>query len=1037
MTRERKVITVLFADLVGFTATSEQLDPEDVADILRPYHERLRVELERWGGTVEKFIGDAVVAFFGAPIAGENDPERAVRAALAIRDWIVEEGTLEVRVAVNTGEALVDLDARPESGEGIASGDVVNTTARLQAAAPRNGILAGESTYRATADRIEFREHEPVQAKGKAAPVVVWEVVQARARFGVDLAGEARTPLVGREREVELLVNALARVNAQRSSELLTLVGVPGIGKSRLVGELFQSVEDGGVLTYWRQGRSLPYGQGVSFWALAEMVKAQAGILETDSDEDVEAKLVSAVEAVVVEDADWVLSHLRPLVGRGDSPGTREEAFAAWRRLFESMAEERPLVLVFEDIQWADDGLLDFIDQLADWVRDVPILILCTARLELLEHRPMWGGGKVNAATVQLSPLSDEQTAELMSALGADAEGRLVERCGGNPLYTEQFVRMLGEREEGALPETVQGIIAARLDALAPEEKGLLQNAAVMGKVFWLGALGATEQQLHVLRQKEFVQRARRSSVEGEIEYAFKHVLVRDVAYGQIPRAERATKHLRAAEWIESLGRPEDHAEMVAHHYVNAFELSRASRQDVAELGERTVRALREAGDRALALNALEQAENYLHQARALAPDDAKLLLRYGRVLYLRDERGEAELTEASKRLPPAQAAEAKLLLADIAWKHGRREDMETQLDEARSLVEDLPASRAQAAVLTERARYEMLAGRVEAALEFGLEALALAERLGLDDLRLRALNTVGVGRVEMGDAAGEDQLREVIELASRLNLVNELLRGWNNLTAVHGLRGDIPQTLAGEAETTRLARHFGLQGYIRFVEFGPAIGNRFHAGEWDDSFTRAEKIVAQLEQGVGIYGAGTAYGYRGLIRLARDDAEGANADAEQALERARQAGEPQALNPDLANAACIFTSVGNRQRADETVTEALASMRPLRHLGFAAMESHSLAWAALTLGREAEVAEVLERDALGSVWQRAALAVAARDFHAAAEIMAGGGFKPDPAFLRLQSGTEDDLRLALDFYRGVGATRYIREAEAALAVKA
>jgi hypothetical protein len=330
-----------------------------------------------------------------------------------------------------------------------------------------------------------------------------------------------------------------------------------------------------------------------------------------------------------------------------------------------------------------------------------------------------------------------------------------------------------------------------------------------------------------------------------------------------------------------------------------------------------------------------------------------------------------------------------------------------------------------------------MLAGRVEVALELGLEALALAEQLGLDDLRLRALNTVGVGRVEMGDAAGEDQLREVIELASRLNLINELVRGWNNLTAVHGLRGDIPQTLAGEAETTRLARHFGLQGYIRFVEFGPAIGNRFHAGEWDDSFTRAEKIVAQLEQGVGIYSAGTAYGYRGLIRLARDDAEGANADAEQALERARRAGEPQALNPDLANAACIFTSVGNRQRADETVTEALASMRPLRHLGFAAMESHSLAWAALALGREAEVAEVLERDALASVWQRAALAVAVRDFHAAAEIMAGGGFQADTAFFRLQSGAEEDVRRAFDFYRGVGATRYTRQAEELLAVNA
>src|SRR4051812_7724113 len=658
---ERKVVTVLFADLVGFTSTAEQLDPEDVADILRPYHERLRYELERWGGTVEKFIGDAVMALFGAPVTREDDPERAVRAALAIRDWAVEQPELQVRIAVNTGEALVNLDARPDAGEGMAAGDVVNTAARMQSAAPVNGILVGATTYRATAETIDYREHEPVEAKGKEAPVTVWEVVQARARFGVDLAPEERTQLVGREREVAQIVDALARVREQRTSELLTLVGVPGIGKSRLLGELFHAIEESGHLTYWRQGRSLPYGQGVSYWALAEMVKAQAGILETDSDSDAEAKLMHTVGQLVDDDAEWVLAQLRPLVGLGEAAGKQEESFGAWSRFFEAMAEQRPLVLVFEDIQWADDGLLDFVEHLADWVRDVPLLIVCTARPELLERRAAWGGGKPNAATVSLAPLSDEDTAKLMSALGADTESGLLERCGGNPLYAEQFARMLAERGEveGALPETVQGIIAARLDSLAPKEKALLQEAAVLGKVFWLGALGATEQQLHVLRQKEFVARARRSSVDGEVEYAFKHVLVRDVAYGQIPRAERAQKHLRAAEWIELLGRPEDHAENVAHHYVNALELSRAARQDVAALEERTLRALRDAGERALALNALPQAANYYRQALALAPGDAELLLEYGRVLYQQDERGDDELREARERLLAAGEHEA------------------------------------------------------------------------------------------------------------------------------------------------------------------------------------------------------------------------------------------------------------------------------------------------------------------------------------------------------------------------------------------
>jgi class 3 adenylate cyclase/tetratricopeptide (TPR) repeat protein len=1036
--QERKVITVLFADLVGFTSTAEQLDPEDVADILKPYHERLRYELERWGGTVEKFIGDAVMALFGAPVTREDDPERAVRAALAIRDWTVDEGTLEVRIAVNTGEALVDLAAKPEAGEGMAAGDVVNTTARMQSAAPVNGILVGEMTQRATVETIDYRKHEPVEAKGKQAPIPVWEAVQARARFRVDLAPAERTPLVGRARELDQLVDALARVREQRSSELLTLIGVPGIGKSRLVGELFRSIERSGELTFWRQGRSLPYGQGVSYWALGEMVKAQAGILETDGEEEAGAKLTRTVEQLIDDDREWVLSHLRPLVGQANSAaGSQEEAFAAWRRFWEALAEDHALVLVFEDIHWADEGLLDFIDHLADWVRDVPLFIVCTARLELLERRPAWGGGKVNASTVQLTPLSDQQTAALMSALGADAEDELVERCGGNPLYAEQFVRMLGERGEGALPETVQGIIAARLDALASEEKALLQDAAVVGKVFWLGALGATKQQLHVLRQKEFVQRARRSSVEGETEFAFKHVLVRDVAYGQIPRAERAQKHLHAAEWIESLGRAEDHAEMVAHHYVNALELARASRQDVSELERRTARALREAGERALTLNALTQAENYLRQARALAPDDPELLLRHGRVLYLQDDQGEAELAAAREGLPPEQAAEATLMLADIAWKQSRRKDMEGYLEEARSLVEDLPASRAQAAVVNEVARYETLAGRVDVGLELGFEALAMAEQLGLDDLRIRALNTLGVAHTELGDPRGEDELREVIELASKLNLVDELVRGWNNLTAVYGLRGDLERTLAGEAETIRLARHFGHQGHVRFIESAASIGNRLHAGEWDDAFARAEDAVAQLEQGLVVYSPATAYGYRGLIRVARDDAEGAHADAKRALEHARRAGDPQALNPDVANAACVFTLVGNRERADEAVTEALENLRPLRRLGFGVMESHSLAWAAHQLGREADVAEVLEREAFESVWLRAALAVAAHDFHAAAEIMAGSGFKTDAAFFRLQSGAEEDVRRALDFHRGVGATRYIREAEELLAVKA
>jgi class 3 adenylate cyclase/tetratricopeptide (TPR) repeat protein len=1064
--RERKVVTVLFADLVGFTSASEQLDPEDVEAILRPYHERLRCELERWGGTVEKFIGDAVVALFGAPVARENDPERAIRAALAIRDWIAEEGKLQVRIAVNTGEALVNLAARPEAGEGMAAGDVVNTTARLQSAAPTNGILAGETTYRATSETIEFREHAAVEAKGKEAPVPVWEVVQARARFGVDLTPEARTPLVGRVRELEQLVATLARAGQQRSPELLTLIGVPGIGKSRLVGELFQSIERGGVLTYWRQGRSLPYGEGVSYWALAEMVKAQAGILETDTDEDVEAKLAQTVEQLIDQDAEWVLAHLRPLVGQaGDAAGSQEEAFVAWRRFFEALAEEHAVVLVFEDIQWADDGLLDFIEHLADWVRDVPMLILCTARLDLLERRPGWGGGKLNSANVALAPLSDEETARLISGLSerplleAELQSALLDRAGGNPLYAEQYVRMLAERgagEELALPETVQGIIAARLDALAPEEKALLQDAAVIGKVFWLGALGATEQQLHPLQQKEFVQRARRSSVESETEYAFKHLLVRDVAYGQVPRADRAEKHLRTAEWIESLGRAEDHAEMVAHHYVNALELSRAAGQDVSAIAGRVRAALREAGDRALALNALPQAENYFREALALAdPSDADhpdLLFRLGRALFMRHEEGEDELAEACDSLlargDSQTAAEAALMLANIAWKQGRSADTITHLEQARALVADIPPSRIQVSVLSEVARYQMLADENEAAIESGTEALRLAAELGFDDLRASALNNVGSARSALGDRTALAEIEESIAVATRANSIAEVLRGHNNLSTMRLVYAELDQAMAGARETRRLAEHFGHYGFVRFIDGGAGVGIPYHLGLWDEALEKAERFLASVEQGSPHYQTPAAYSFRGLIRLGRDDPEAAVADAERALEVVESFRDPQIVQPTLGMASHIFLGAGEEQRAAEVAADAIERLRGMAQLAFAGVELHYLTWVASAFGRAAEVAEFAERDPVDSAWLRAVRAIAAGDLRGAAAMYDEMGALSAAAFYHLgaaeqlvaegrRAEADEQLHPALAFYRRVRATRYIQEGEALLAVSA
>jgi class 3 adenylate cyclase len=710
---ERKVVTVLFADLVGFTSRAEQMDPEDVRAVLAPFYARLRAELERFGGTVEKFIGDAVMALFGAPVGHEDDPERAVRAALAIRDWVREEGRIQVRLAVNTGEALVTLAARPAQGEGMAAGDVVNAAARLQAAAPVNGILVGERTFRATRAMIEYQPAPPVVAKGKKEPVRAWEAVAARARLGVDVAHEAKTALVGRERELEALRGALARVRAERTPQLVTLVGTPGIGKSRLVYELRQIVEAEPELIAWRQGRSLPYGEGVSFWALAEIVKAQAGVLDTDTAEQAEAKLTQMAAGVMGDagEAGWVARHLSPLAGLGGESGGLSggdrggEVFAAWRQFVEALAEARPLVLVFEDLHWADDGLLDFVDYLAEWAGQVPLLLVGTARPELLARRPGWGGGKPNTVTLSLAPLSDGETARLIrSLLGrrvleAGQQAVLLAHAGGNPLYAEQYVQMLAERRGGGqlpVPESVQGIIGARLDLLGPAEKRLLQDAAVVGKVFWPGAvaaLGGTigyaefgpaglEEGLHRLERRQFLRRERASSVAGETQYAFVHVLVRDVAYGQIPRAARAVKHARAAGWIESLGRAGDHAEMIAHHYASALDLARAAGQDTADLVSRARAALQAAGDRAMTLNAFSSSAGYYRAALALWPEDAQsqragLLRLLGTMLHEAGDPRAAEtvLAEGSQAASlaglPALRARIRVLLAEIRSSRG------------------------------------------------------------------------------------------------------------------------------------------------------------------------------------------------------------------------------------------------------------------------------------------------------------------------------------------------------------------------------
>jgi class 3 adenylate cyclase/tetratricopeptide (TPR) repeat protein len=1063
-TEERKTVSVLFADLVGFTARAERLDPEEVRTLLERYHNGVRRELERFGGTMEKFIGDAAVGLFGAPLAHEDDPERAVRAALAVREAASDVGET-VRIGVTTGEALVTRDARILEGEGMAAGDVVNTAARLQAAAPEGSILVDEGTFQATEHAIDYREAAAVEAKGKSEALAVWEAVAPRARLGVDIAFRGAAPLVGRDDELDALQDALARAKRDRTAQLLTLVGHPGIGKSRLVYELWAAVERDPELVYWRQGRSLPYGDGVSYWALGEMAKAQAGILENDGAEVAEQKLLQAVGQAVHEEPEsrWIAGHLRPLVGlpvEEDRSDRREESFTAWRRFFEALAEQRPLVLVFEDVHWADDGLLDFVDHLSEWSTDVPLLVVCTARPELLDRRPSWGGGKRNAATISLPSLADEDIAQLIQELVGKERPELVAHAGGNPLYAEEYARMLLQNGNGsslALPDSVQGIIAARLDTLPLDEKALAQDAAVLGKVFWVGelahvaGLGASvvEDGLRALERKEFVRRERRSSVAGETAYVFRHVLVRDVAYGQLPRGRRIEKHQLAAEWIESLGgdRSEDLADVVAHHYLSALDLLRETGQDTAEVAARTRYALREAGDRAAGLSALEAAERFYNEALALWPeDDAErpdLLLRYGRVLYPHG-RGEDVLATAAEELLDAGnregAAEAETRLGDVLWLRGEVGSAFEHLEGAVALLADHPPSRAKALALADLARFHMMGDEAEAAVSAGSQALEMAEALGIDDLRASALNTLGVCRVLTGDVdEGLRDLERAIEMSRGIRSF-QLTRALNNMASTLGALGELERAHRFHAEGSEVAAKVGWSAAVRWLEV-EHMDWQYWQGEWDRALAEADSILATSDPALPHVREVDAHVTRALLRLARDDEQGADHHSAAGLAFAQRTSDPQILFPAQAARSAVLCEMGFTDEAAALAGDLLDRWQASPFT----LASMWLAYALPVieaLGLGPQLIELAHRAAVRTRWLEAAVALLEGDARGAAQIFAQMGSFPDEAYARLsaaetliaagrQEEAGEELGRALDFYRRVGATRYMRAAEA------
>ena len=600
---ERRIVSVVFVDLVGFTSRSEKLDPEDVRAILTPYHGTVRDELESFGGIVEKFVGDAVMAVFGAPTSHGDDPERAVRAALAVRDAVtalnVERPELElsIRGAVNTGEAVVTLSARPSHGEAMVAGDVVNTASRLQQHAPVGEVVVGAETYLATRAAIAYEPLEPVTAKGKTRPIAAWRAVKATSALGArDLS---TNPFVGREREISSLNATWERVVLERRPHLVTVLGPPGVGKSRLAAEFTERIASRASRVV--RGRCLPYRERSAYGAFASQVKELAGIFDSDGVEVATGKLRSLVERLVgPEEAEAVAAHLAILLGfetKTTAPD-RDSLFQSVRVFIEAGARDTPTAFVFEDVHWADPALLDLIELLAARLHDLPVLLLTLSRPELLDARPAWGGGLLAYSALPLEPLGGGEAQQLaLHLLGADTKAAQVAQAAeGNPLFIEQLAAVMSESGAPAetLPGTIRGLVSARLDALPDEEREVILDASIVGRLFWRGALDRIARDadrlgelLAALERRDLIHREAVSRIEGEEQWSFKHVLIRDVAYDLQPRARRREGHRAIAEFIEE-STPEvgEAGAALARHWRGAGELEHAVKHFVAAAEE-------------------------------------------------------------------------------------------------------------------------------------------------------------------------------------------------------------------------------------------------------------------------------------------------------------------------------------------------------------------------------------------------------------------------------------------------------------------
>jgi class 3 adenylate cyclase/tetratricopeptide (TPR) repeat protein len=877
---ERRLVSVLFGDLVGFTTLSENRDPEEVRELLSHYFETARRVVDRYGGTIEKFIGDAVMAVWGTPVAREDDPERAVRAGLELVEVVAALGSevgapsLAMRVGVVTGEAAVTVGAE---GQGMVAGDLVNTASRVQSAAEPGTVLVGERTRRASEAAIRYGEAGEHTLKGKSEPVPLWEAERVIAyRGGGNRTTGLESPFVGREGELRLVKDFFHATGDERRARLVSIVGIAGIGKTRLSAE-FERYLDGLVdEVYWHRGRCLAYGDGVAYWALAEMVRMRAGITEQEGPDAAAAKLRDALQPHVpdAEERSWVEERLAQLLGVVEQASfPREDLFAAWRLFLERLAEQSPTVLLFEDLQWADPALLDFIDYLLDFSRGHPLYVVTLARPELADRHPRWGSSKRDFTSLTLEPLDGETMdtllAGLVPGLPDELRDRIRERSEGVPLYAVETVRMLLDRglvrQEGdvyvaaddigslEVPETLHALIAARLDSLDPGERRVIDDAAVLGKTFTkpgLAALTGTPEEelepvLASLVRKDLLtlQSDPRSPERGS--YGFLQALVQRIAHDTLSRKERKARHLAAAKYLEqSWGSEETEiVEVIASHYLDAYR-AEPEAEDAGELRLTAGEALARAGRRAFALAANEQAQRYFEQAAELAvePEVKAELLEQAGVCADNDRRASdaiplleraIELWEAEGMTHPAARGQARLAM--VRFNYGEVDEATAAMGRSFEILAQDEPDADLAMLAGQLARYRYLLDDVDGALEPLEFALEVAESLLIPDVLSDALNTKGL--IATGNGHREEGLalmQRALEVAIEHDLTENAARAYFNLSYLRNGRDRLAEAAAADEAGLELVRRRGNRQWEEAFR-SHLRGYNQVLGDWDE----------------------------------------------------------------------------------------------------------------------------------------------------------------------------------------------------------